>query len=69
MRAGTRVVVRNAELLEGMSASKAVMKVLGGTVTGSLELDATGLSGACVLRRLGSTYRVGPVRGMTFVVR
>jgi hypothetical protein len=66
---GTRVVVRNAELLEGMSASKAVMKVLGGTVTGSLELDATGLSGACVLRRLGSTYRVGPVRGTTFVVR
>jgi hypothetical protein len=66
---GTRLVVRNAELLSEKFVSKTVLKVQNGTMTGMLDFDVSSIPVLSALRKDDSTLRLGSVYGTTVVIR
>ena len=66
---GTRLVVKNAELLSEKFVSKAVLKVQNGTMTGTLDFDVSSIPVLSALRKDDSTLRLGSVYGTTVVIR
>ena len=66
---GTRLVVKNAELLSEKFVSKAVLKVQNGTIAGTLDFDADSVSVLSAVRKDGSAFYFGSVYGTTIVIR
>ena len=66
---GTRLVVRNAELLPRLFRSASVVHVENGTLTGTLAIDQSVFQHAVSLDRRGQDLYFGPLRGMSFSFR
>jgi hypothetical protein len=66
---GTRLVVKNAELLSEKFVSKAVLKVQNGTIAGTLDFDADSVPVLSAVRKDGSAFYFGSVYGTTIVIR
>ena len=66
---GTRLVVRNAELLPRLFRSAPVVHVENGTLTGTLAIDPSGFQHAVSLDKRGQDLYFGPLRGVTISFR
>jgi len=66
---GTRLVVRNAELLPRLFRSAPVVHVENGTLTGTLAIDSSGFQHAVSLDKRDQDLYFGPLRGVTISFR
>lgn len=66
---GTRLVVKNANLLTEKFVSKGIVKVYDGEMTGMLEFDTADLPVLSVLRKSGNAICLGSAYGTTVVIR